>query len=68
MEAGDASAMMGVEDGDPLGVTEVGEDVAGVVVVDGNGDGEVVVLLDGGAFAVVEVVVKVEAEVETGLV
>ena len=62
--------MMGVEDGDPLGVTEVGEDVAGVVVVDGNGvgDGEVVVLLDGGAFAVVEVVVKVEAEVETGLV
>ena len=68
MEAGDTSAMMGVEDGDPLGVTEVGEDVAGVVVVDGNGDGEVVVLLDGGAFAVVEVVVKVEAEVETGLV
>ena len=68
VEAGDTSAMMGVEDGDPLGVTEVGEDVAGVVVVDGNGDGEVVVLLDGGAFAVVEVVVKVEAEVETGLV
>ena len=68
MEAGDTSAMMGVEDGDPLGVTEVGEDVAGVVVVDGNGYGEVVVLLDGGAFAVVEVVVKVEAEVETGLV
>ena len=62
--------MMGVEDGDPLGVTEVGEDVAGVVVVDGNGvgDGEVVVLLDGGVFAVVEAVVKVETEVETGLV
>ena len=39
VEAGDTSAMMGVEDGDPLGVTEVGEDVAGVVVVDGNGDG-----------------------------
>ena len=70
VEAGDTSAMMGVEDGDPLGVTEVGEDVAGVVVVDGNGvgDGEVVVLLDGGVFAVVEAVVKVEAEVETGLV
>ena len=68
MEAGDTSAMMGVEDGDPLGVTEVGEDVAGVVVVDGNGDGEVVVLLGGGASAVVEVVVEVEAEVETGLV
>ena len=70
VEAGDTSAMMGVEDGDPLGVTEVGEDVAGVVVVDGNGvgDGEVVVLLDGGVFAVVEAVVKVETEVETGLV
>ena len=68
VEAGDTSAMMGVEDGDPLGVTEVGEDVAGVVVVDGNGDGEVVVLLGGGASAVVEVVVEVEAEVETGLV
>ena len=67
VEAGDASAMMGVEDGDPLGVTEVGEDVAGVVVVDGNVDGEVVVLLGGGASAVVEVV-EVEAEVETGLV
>ena len=59
--------MMGVEDGDPLGVTEVGEDVAGVVVVDGNVEGEVVVLLGGGASAVVEVV-EVEAEVETGLV
>ena len=70
VEAGDASAVVGVENGDPLGVTEVGGDVAGVVVVDGNGvgDGEVVVLLDGGVFAVVEAVVKVETEVETGLV
>ena len=66
VEAGDASAVLGVEDGDPLRVTEVGGDVAGVVVVDGNGDGEVVVLLGGGASAVVEVVVEVE--VETGLV
>ena len=68
VEAGDASAVVGLEDGDSLGVTEVGGDVAGVVVVDGNGDGEVVVLLGGGASAVVEVVVEVEAEVETGLV
>ena len=68
VEAGDASAVVGVEDGDSLGVTEVGGDVAGVVVVDGNVDGEVVVLLGGGASTVVEVVVEVEAEVETGLV
>ena len=60
MEAGDASEMVGVGDGDPLGVTEVGGDLAGVVVVDGNVDGEVVVLLGGGASAVVEVVVEVE--------
>ena len=68
MEAGDTSVVVGVGDGDPLGVTEVGGDLAGVVVVDGNVDGEVVVLLGGGASAVVEVVVEVEAEVETGLV
>ena len=68
VEAGDAPSLVGVEDGDPLGVREVGGDVAGVVVVDGNVDGEVVVLLGGGASAVVEVVVEVEVEVETGLV
>ena len=66
--SGDASAVLGVEDGDPLRVTEVGGDVAGVVVVDGNVDGDVVVLFGGGASAVVEEVVEVEAEVETGLV
>ena len=68
VEAGDASLLVGVEEGDPLGVTEVGGDVAGVVVVDGNGDGEVVALLGGGASAVVEVGVEVEVEVETELV
>ena len=66
MEAGDTSVVVGVGDGDPLGVTEVGGDLAGVVVVDGNVDGEVVVLLGGGASAVVEVVV--EGKVETVLV
>ena len=68
VEARDASSVLEVEDGDPLGVTEVGGDVAGVVVVDGNGDGEVVALLGGGASAVVEVGVEVEVEVETELV
>ena len=67
VEAGDASSVVGVGDGDPLGVTEVRGDVAEMVVVDGNVDGDVVVLLGGGASAVVEVV-EVEAEVETGLV
>ena len=68
VEAGDTSVVVGVGDGDPLGVTEVAGDVAGVVVVDGNVDGVVVVLLRGEASAVVEVVVKVEVKVETGLV